>query len=229
MSHSCDRLTADYTCRVSSMRPSSQSDDAPSSPRRAPRPEERQRDADRTRQQIIDAARAEFADHGFAGARVGDIAERAGVNKQLISYYFGGKEGVYQAILEQWRDVEARHRRGVTTLDELVAAYLRANHEQPELARILIWEALAHASDRGTMPAEDSDGDAADMAARQAAGQLAADFEPGHVLLALMGAVAAPTILPHIARQLTGLDPSSEEFLAAYETQLGHIVRRLAG
>jgi TetR/AcrR family transcriptional regulator len=217
-----------YAVHVTSKGASGRADDSPPSPRRTPRPDERQRDADRTRQQIVDAARAEFADHGFAGARVGDIADRAGVNKQLISYYFGGKEGLYQAILEQWREVEARHRRGVETLDELVVAYLRANHEQPELARILIWEALARASDRTVASVETAADDTAEMAARQAAGQLAADLLPGHVLLALMGAVAAPTILPHIAGQLTGLDPAGEEFLATYAAQLGNIVRRLA-
>ena len=35
------------------------------------------------------------ARQGLAGARVNDIADRAGVNKQLISYYFGGKEGLF--------------------------------------------------------------------------------------------------------------------------------------
>ena len=37
---------------------------------------------------------AEFSAKGFAGARVSEIAARAGVNQQLIAYYFDGKQGL---------------------------------------------------------------------------------------------------------------------------------------
>jgi hypothetical protein len=50
-------------------------------PRRAPSGPERQRDADRSRRALLDAALEEFSLRGFAGARVADIARRAGVNK----------------------------------------------------------------------------------------------------------------------------------------------------
>ncbi|URM95556.1 TetR/AcrR family transcriptional regulator [Actinomadura madurae] len=53
------------------------------------------------------AALDEFSAKGYAGARVGDIAKRAGLNKQLITYYFGGKEGLYRAVEEQWLADEA--------------------------------------------------------------------------------------------------------------------------
>lgn len=49
---------------------------------------------------ILTAARQEFSSKGAAGARVNEIAERSGVNKQLIYYYFGSKEGLYAAALE---------------------------------------------------------------------------------------------------------------------------------
>src|SRR5205807_7119066 len=63
--------------------------------RRAPAPGERQQDADRSRRLLLAAALEEFAAKGFAGARVQEIAARAGVNKQLINYYFDSKEGLY--------------------------------------------------------------------------------------------------------------------------------------
>lgn len=53
-----------------------------------------------SRKLIHAAARREFGEHGFAGARVGRIAARAGVNKQLIFYYFGSKAGLFRAVLE---------------------------------------------------------------------------------------------------------------------------------
>jgi len=61
----------------------------------------RTRDADRTQQQILRAAMTEFADLGLGGARIDAIAERAGVNKRLIYYYFGGKDELFLAVLEQ--------------------------------------------------------------------------------------------------------------------------------
>lgn len=57
--------------------------------------------ADSTRQQLLDAAAAVFADHYFDGARVTEIAARAGQPVSAINYHFGGKLGLYQAMLEQ--------------------------------------------------------------------------------------------------------------------------------
>ena len=50
---------------------------------------------------IVTAAREEFAKRGFAGARVEQIARRAGVNKQLLFYYYHSKRGLFQAVLGQ--------------------------------------------------------------------------------------------------------------------------------
>jgi len=49
---------------------------------------------------ILTAARAEFARHGAGGARTAAIATRAGVNKQLLHYYFGTKQALYRATLD---------------------------------------------------------------------------------------------------------------------------------
>jgi AcrR family transcriptional regulator len=56
-----------------------------------------QRDSKRL---IAEAARIEFADFGFDGARIDRIAGRAGVNKQLLYYYFGSKTGLYQDLID---------------------------------------------------------------------------------------------------------------------------------
>jgi len=50
---------------------------------------------------IVAAAREEFSKRGYAGARVEQIAERAGVNKQLLFYYYHSKRGLFQAVLSQ--------------------------------------------------------------------------------------------------------------------------------
>ncbi len=50
-------------------------------------------------QQVLGAASDEFARRGFEGARVDQIARRAGVNKQLVFYYYGSKRGLFQAVV----------------------------------------------------------------------------------------------------------------------------------
>src|SRR5215471_11714489 len=62
---------------------------------------ERRRDAQRTRQNILDVARREFAERGYSGARVDHIAARTRTTKRMIYYYFGGKEQLFEAVLEQ--------------------------------------------------------------------------------------------------------------------------------
>lgn len=59
-----------------------------------------------TREQLVAAGMRLFARKGFNGASVKDIAEEAGVNVALVSYYFGGKEGLYKACFESF--VETR-------------------------------------------------------------------------------------------------------------------------
>ena len=60
----------------------------------------RQRSPENTKQGILDAARGEFAKHGLAGARVDQIAEASGSNKRMIYHYFGGKEQLFAAVIE---------------------------------------------------------------------------------------------------------------------------------
>src|SRR6185295_17030755 len=61
---------------------------------------ERRRDAERTRGEILDVATHEFAERGYAGARVDEIAAQTRTTKRMIYYYFGGKEQLYVAVLE---------------------------------------------------------------------------------------------------------------------------------
>ncbi len=57
--------------------------------------------ADETKTRILDAALGEFSTHGVAGARVDRISATAGCNKNLLYVYFGSKENLFTAVLEQ--------------------------------------------------------------------------------------------------------------------------------
>jgi TetR/AcrR family transcriptional regulator len=64
-------------------------------------PESKRQRGEVTREAILQAAEATFAEHGFDGARVDVIAEASGYNKTLIFRYFGDKLGLYAAVLKR--------------------------------------------------------------------------------------------------------------------------------
>src|SRR3981081_1314118 len=94
------------------------------SSRRAPAPGERKRDPERTRERILDAARTEFGAKGFAGARVSEIADRAGVNKQLLSYYFGGKQGLYDELASRFYRSARQQASADAAADKVIAGFV---------------------------------------------------------------------------------------------------------
>jgi TetR/AcrR family transcriptional regulator len=81
--------------------------------RRANGKRPQQRNPQATRQKLLTAARREFANSGLAGARVDEIAARAGVNKQLVYHYFGDKDALYLAVLESVYEEIRSHERNL--------------------------------------------------------------------------------------------------------------------
>lgn len=72
---------------------------------------QREEASDSGRKALLIAARAAFAERGLEGARVDDIARRAHINKQLVYHYFGSKDGLYTAVLEQvYREIRDQER-----------------------------------------------------------------------------------------------------------------------
>jgi len=195
-------------------------------------PQTRQRDPERTRSRILRAATAEFAAKGYAGARVGEIADRAGVNKQLISYYFGGKEGLYRTIAQTWldeqREAEPVHRE--MDLPSLAVDFIARNETMRENTRLLAWEGLTGGEDPGG-PARTAvlQGALTELKRRQAEGEIPQELDVGHLLLVCMAAAAAPVTMPHVARSIFGpeTDTTSEEFLDRFSEQFAMIVRRM--
>jgi AcrR family transcriptional regulator len=74
-------------------------------------PRARRNDPARTMAEILTVATAEFADKGLAGARIDAIADATQTSKRMIYYYYGSKEGLYRAVLEnayrRTREIEA--------------------------------------------------------------------------------------------------------------------------
>jgi TetR/AcrR family transcriptional regulator len=198
-------------------------------PRRSPAAGERQRDPERTKARILDAAKAEFGAKGFAAARVSDIADRAGVNKQLISYYFGGKEGLYAELTTRWQRASEEMSSAEHPLDEVVAGFVMSNLHNRDWSRLMVWANL----DLGdSTPDEETDysflqTQVAELRQRRDNGEIPADLDPAYLLLALFAAACAGVTLPKIARLICGEDPASAEFAERYADQLATLVRHL--
>src|SRR5688572_25768840 len=105
------------------------------------------RDPERTRAALLAAALVEFSAHGRAGARTSAIAARAGVNKQLISHHFGGKDGLYDALVARWEADEASYGGAATPLADLVAAYVEQGARHRDLHRLLLRASLEDEED----------------------------------------------------------------------------------
>ena len=104
------------------------------------------RDAEATRQRLLAAARAEFARHGIAGARVDRIAAAAASNKAQIYHYFGSKEALFDAV---WESLVTQVTTGTPIdVDDLAgyAADLAGLYaEHADLARLVSWQRLERA------------------------------------------------------------------------------------
>lgn len=204
----------------------------PSKPRRSPAPQERQRDPERTRRLIQEAASAEFGAHGYAGARVSAIAARAGVNVQLISYYFDGKEGLYQAVSQQWQERQRDLVPPGTPLPEQLRRYALETLHNPDGVRLLAWSGLRYTGPEGDpdhaprnrLLAEGVDR----LRALRESGRLPAEVDPACLLVMLMAAAMAPTTLPHVIDGVGGDDAHSPEFVEHFADQLV-VVARLLG
>ncbi len=105
-----------------------------------------------TRDIILKAAKHEFAEKGFSGARMNAIAKRANVNQALIHYYFSSKENLYREVLhhlfhhEESSVIESYFEGDALTPPEALYAaiyilvYLHHDAIDPETNRIISWE-----------------------------------------------------------------------------------------
>jgi TetR/AcrR family transcriptional regulator len=103
------------------------------------------------RDHILDAAAEVFAELGFHGARVDEIARRAGVNKAMLYYRVGDKAALYAGVLSRsFRRAQAAVQAGlvgatspVERMSALVSAMVNTIVEMPEMPRIMLREIAA--------------------------------------------------------------------------------------
>jgi AcrR family transcriptional regulator len=113
----------------------------------------RTRDAARSRAEVLDVAEEVFAEAGYSGARVDEIAARMSTTKRMIYYYFGSKEDLYVAVLERaYRGIrEAEQAMDLGDLPPADAVRRVAeltfdhHHQHPAFIRLVAIENIHHA------------------------------------------------------------------------------------
>ena len=113
----------------------------------------RQRDAERTRAEILDVATREFAEQGYAGARVDEIAAKTRTTKRMIYYYFGGKEQLYVTALERAyarirgreKELDLEHLDPVQAIRALAELTFDHHEANPDFLRLVSIENMHYA------------------------------------------------------------------------------------
>ncbi|WDR01890.1 TetR/AcrR family transcriptional regulator [Devosia algicola] len=116
-------------------------------------PARRPRNSAKTKAAILTAARGEFSERGFEGARVDAIADRAGANKRLLYHYWGNKEALYLAVLhDAYLEIRSGERElslskldPVEAVDRIVRFTFRHYLANPWFPRLLAVENLHNA------------------------------------------------------------------------------------
>jgi AcrR family transcriptional regulator len=115
--------------------------------------ERRVRDPERTKEEILTVSTQEFAERGFAGARVDEIANQTRTTKRMIYYYFGSKERLYTAALERaYEDirvveanVDVEHLDPIAAIRKLAELTFDRHEANPNFSRLISQENVQRA------------------------------------------------------------------------------------
>lgn len=194
-------------------------------------------DAKPRREEILDEATRLFAERGYEGTSMGDLAERVGMRKASLFYHFASKDELYAAVLERLIGAVAQAIAAAATaegsfgerLDTLSDAMTVVLGEQPYAARIIIREAM----DWGpVMRAKLADQCISVLGVAEVflrAGQQAGvfvDLDPRQLLVSLIGLHFMPFGIGGIVEKFVGTQPFEATFIAERKTAVRAQVRR---
>jgi AcrR family transcriptional regulator len=184
------------------------------------------------RQRLVEAAEHLFTARGYAATSVRAIAERAGANPALVSYHFGGKLGLLEAVFENALEplagaLQALRQEGGTPPEALLDLLYRMGAEHPNLLPLLLREALlpggaVHETfiERfaprlgGLFPEL--------LAREREAGALSAEVDPQALSMLILAMGIFPHVAAPVARRVLGIDMDGDG-----RTRMIHQTRQL--
>ncbi len=190
------------------------------------------RDAERTREGILDAATTLFSQHGFEATALAQVAEAAGVARATPSYFFGSKAGLWQAVLDRQnravREVAPRAlarlgpQAGAQDLIEaLVDAVFELLDEHPAFIRLVGWSQLQGNTLINDLPSQwDAIAAAVDAVRGVLSYSAAPQRDVRQTVMSVMALCSAHILLGNTLGTPLGLDVNAPEFLAARRAHL---------
>lgn len=204
--------------------------------RRKPgRPALRGRDAEEVKRALVAAARELFTRRGFGEVGIRELSRAAGVTPGMISYYFGGKQGLYEAmlasvfdeLLARVRELAAQPAQSTAPLAGFVRMYAATLSAQPWLPALLLREVITgdpgvrarfveRFAQRGAVLLPGL------VSAEIASGALRKDLDPVLTVLSLVGASVFPFLAYPVLGKTLGYELNAEfaERLASHTTAL---------
>jgi AcrR family transcriptional regulator len=181
--------------------------------------------SDATRERILNAATAEFASYGIAGARVDRIAESAAANKNLIYVYFGSKEKLFEAVLG--KHLEEAYERVPFSPEDLpgyAACSFDFLMDHPDLTRLLVWYGLEQRSNQPEQRHASFAHKLRAIAKEQRAGNLNREVPPAVLLSAITAIASAWTAINPFG---SAIDPNAMKHRKALRKAIVQVVERV--
>jgi TetR/AcrR family transcriptional regulator len=189
-----------------------------------------------TKELIIEVARRRFADHGFAGTSLNQIADEVGIRRPSLLHHFPSKDALYRAVvLDSFGDwvklvdnATTGPREGWPQVERMLRAAFIFFEEHPEFVRLVRWEALEGGPilreelavllrplfDRG-----------ADFLEREMDAGRLRRYDARQLLLTGYGAVLSYLSDAHLMTGLLDIDPLSQDALAARREHVIDVLR----
>jgi TetR/AcrR family transcriptional regulator len=191
------------------------------------------------KEEILAEATRLFAERGYEGASMGDLAERVGLRKASLFHHFPSKDVLYATVLAELLEtvrgviLEAALSEGsfAERLDRLSDALTKALGAQPHAARLLVREAMDWGPvmrDRLAGTVNDVLAAAVEFArAGQRAGEFSAEIDATQVIVTMIGIHFMPFAIGEIVERFTGTSPFHAAFIEERRLAVGEQIRRM--
>jgi AcrR family transcriptional regulator len=191
------------------------------------------------RERLLSAAVAVFSVVGFNGASLRDIERRAGVNRGLAAYHFGGKAELWRAavswLMDRFHDEMARYQDVLRVVEPkergrvLMRVFVHFAAKYPEYFRLILLEG-SERSDRSTWIAQEHVRRHIDFFHRLAGtGRLQESADEAIAYYSLLGVASTVFAVPEQCRELFGLDPSAESFVELMADRVADLYLTVVG
>lgn len=188
------------------------------------------------KEEILDVATSLFAEHGFEGTSMNDVAERVGMRKASLFYHFATKDALYEAVLdrivreigESLSAVYVGEGTLVARLERAADAVSAVVSERPFVARLLLRESMDWGPVIRGKLLDTVLGVLEAGAAFIQMGQREGVFVQGdakQLVLTALGAHVIPFAIVHLVERYVGMDPFNPTFVAARQAALRVQVR----